>query len=224
MRAGVQRTVARTALAMAMLLLSAGAAGVRAQQAHVVDRIVARVENDVILQSDVDELKHYQQLVDGKSEDDAQALDRLIDQWIVRAEAHVARFPQPSDADVDRSLERLQKSFPSPQEFAERKKEAGLSDGEIRRIVQSQLYLSSYLDSRFRPTVQLAPDAVSNFYNDVVVPREKARGHTPPSLDAARDYIQEALTLRSINEQADQWLKESRARLQIEKFGDSPAK
>jgi len=31
-------------------------------------------------------------------------------------------------------------------------------------------------------------------------------------------YIQEALTQRGINEQADVWLKESRGRLHVEKF------
>src|SRR5215467_10967018 len=57
---------------------------------EVIDRIVARVENDVILLSDVRLLARYQLLVDGKSESDAEILDRLIDQWIVRTEATVA--------------------------------------------------------------------------------------------------------------------------------------
>jgi hypothetical protein len=58
---------------------------------EVIDRIAARIENDVILLSDVRLLSRYQLLVEGKSEDDAQILNRLIDQWIVRNEATVAR-------------------------------------------------------------------------------------------------------------------------------------
>jgi len=64
---------------------------VKAQQ--VVDRIVARVDEDIILQSDVDQLARYQLLVDGKSESQEQILERLIDQWIVRKEAEASRFP-----------------------------------------------------------------------------------------------------------------------------------
>ena len=64
---------------------------------EVVDRIVARVENDIILQSDVQELKEYQELVDGKSESESAILDRLIDQWIVRSEAELSRFPEPKE-------------------------------------------------------------------------------------------------------------------------------
>ena len=187
---------------------------------EVVDRIVARVENDIILLSDLQALARYQELLDGKSESDAQLLDRLIDQWIVRTEADVAHFPPPSEAEIERGLDRLKKSFPSPEEFEERKIKDRLRDGDIRRMTISQLYLSNYLDSRFRPSVQIDEKQIEDFYQTAVVPRAKARGEEPPALDAARDAIQEALVQQGINEQADRWLKESRARLHVEKLLD----
>src|SRR6184192_4746147 len=88
-----------------------------AQEQEVVDRIVARVENDVILLSDVRALSRYQQFLDGKSETDAQILDRLIDQWIVRTEADASHAPHPSDAEIEHSLSRLRSSFASQQEY-----------------------------------------------------------------------------------------------------------
>jgi hypothetical protein len=206
-----------------LLWLSPAIAGEMAAQ-EIVDRIVARVENDIILWSDIRALSRYQQFLDGKSETDAQILDRLIDQWIVRTEASVSRFPQPSDADIDRDLERIQKSFASKDEFEARRKQIGLSVAEIREMVATQLYLSNYLDSRFRPGVQIDPKTIDDFYEKSVVPRAKARGQEPPPLDTARDFIQEALVQRGINDQADQWLIESKARLHIEKFLDQAAK
>ena len=206
----------------AAMLAVAGAAFLGAQE--ILDRIVARVENDIILLSDIQALSRYQQLVDGKSEAQGQILDRLIDQWIVRTEADVAHFPHPSDADIDSSLSRLQKSVASAEEYEARKKQSGLDDSEIRRIVGTQLYLSNYLDSRFRPSVQIDPKAIEDFYQTAVLPIAKARGQEPPSLEAARDSIQEALIQQRINEQADRWLKESRLRLHIEKLHDEGAK
>ena len=191
---------------------------------EIVDRIVARVENDVILLSDLKELKEYQELVDGQSETDGVLLDRLIDQWVVRSEADLSRFPQPKDAEIDRGVARVEKSFGSPEEFTLRKKQAGLSDAEVRKMVAGQLYLSNYLDSRFRPSVQVDESAVADFYKNAVVPRAKARGQEPPTLDASRDVIQEALIEKDINEQADRWLKESRSRLHVEKYLDEGAK
>jgi len=188
----------------------------RAQE--VVDRIVARVENDVILLSDVRLLAQYQLLVDGKSESDAEILDRLIDQWIVRNEADAARTPQPSDAEIDRAIQRLQRSFASKGDYEARRKLAGLSEADVRRLTANQIYLNNYLDSRFRPSVQVNEQAIQDFYQNSILPRATARGQNPPSLDAAHDYIEEALVQRGINDQADRWLQESHSRLHVAKM------
>jgi parvulin-like peptidyl-prolyl isomerase len=185
---------------------------------EVMDRIAARVENDIILLSDVRILSHYQQLVDGKSESDAQILDRLIDQWIVRNEAETARFPRPSEEDITRGVERVQKSFTSSEEYEARRKQLDLTIIDMRNMVASQLYLSNYLDSRFRPSVKVEPKDVEDFYDKAVIPRAQARGQEPPSLEAAREYIHEALVQRSIDEQAERWLNESRGRVHLEKM------
>ena len=212
-------------LTRGMFLAAAIAAASRWLAAQeVVDRIVARVENDVILLSDVRALSRYQQFLDGKSESDARVLDRLIDQWIVRTEADVSRSPRPSEADIDHDLSRVRNSFDSEQEYEARRKQAGLNEQDVRAMVASQLYLSNYLDSRFRPAVQIDPKQIEDFYQTAVVPRAKARGQDPPTLDAARDTIQEALIQNGINQQAEQWLKESRLRLHVEKFVSEAAK
>jgi hypothetical protein len=199
------------------LLLAAMPLQTRASRAQeVIDRIVARVENDVILLSDIGQLAEYQIFVDGKAQSDEQILEHLIDQWIVRTEAAAARFPQPSDQDVQRSLARLKRSFSSPEAFEERKKQSGLTDDEILRQLKSQLYLSNYLDSRFRASIQIDDNAIAEFYKNRLVPRAESRGQTPPTLEAAHDFIQEALVQGAINEQADKWLKESRSRVRVE--------
>jgi hypothetical protein len=205
---------------MAMLL---GTAPLPAAQ-QLIDRIAARIENDIILLSDVRELSRYQLFVDGKAESDAAILDRLVDQWIVRNEAKASMFPQPSDEDVDRSLRRLERSFSTPEEFEERKKQSGLTDKDILRMLKSQSYLSNYLDTRFRPSIQIDEQAIEDFYKTRVVPRAESRGQTPPTIEAAHDFIQEALVQRAINVQADKWLKESRARVHVDNLLGEDAK
>jgi len=196
------------------VLLLAGAAPGSAQA--VIDRIVAKVDTDIILWSEVRELGRYQYFVDEKSETDAEILDRLVDQWMVRNEAKAALFPQPSHEDVERSLERLKRAFSSPQEFEERKKQSGLTDEDVARMLRAQVYLTNYLDSRFRASIQIEEKDVEDFYKTRIVPRAESRGQTPPTLDAARGFIQEALVQRAINVQSERWLKESRSRLRVE--------
>jgi hypothetical protein len=201
-------------LAGALLALTSTCAPSR----EVLDQIAARVESDIILLSEVRTLSRYQMLVDGKAENDAAILDRLVDQWIVRNEANTARFPHPAEAEIAHGVEHLQASFASPEEYQSRKKQSGLSDRDIQRIVADQLYLSNYLDSRFRPAVQVSAKEVEDFYQQAVVPRAKAHNQAPPPLDISYEFIQQALVQRGINEQADIWLKESRPRLHVEKF------
>ena len=202
--------------ALAGVLVALTAMCARGQE--LLDQIAARVESDIILLSEVRTLSKYQMLVDGKSESDAAILDRLIDQWIVRNEADTARFPHPSELEIAHGVEHLQASFASPEEYQARKKQAGLTDKEIERMLGQQLYLSNYLDSRFRPAVQLNAKQVEDFYEKAVVPRAKARNQPAPTLEASREYIQQALVQEGINEQSDIWLKESRSRLHVEIF------
>ncbi len=207
-----------------MLILCAFAQQEWSRAQEVIDRMVARVENDIILLSDIRFLSRYQMLVDGKSESDAQILDRLIDQWIVRNEASVARTPKPTEAEIDRGLQRLQQSFASKDDYEARRKLAGLSEADVRRLTADQLYLNNYLDSRFRASVQVNDQAIEAFYQNALLPRAKARRQSPPTLDAAHDYIQEALVQQGINEQADRWLNESRARIHVTKMlGENPS-
>ncbi len=202
--------------AILALLMSSG--GVLGQE--VIDRVAARVENDVILTSDIRELARYQTLMEGKPESDTQILDRLIDQWIVRNEATVSRYPQPSEEEVQRSLARITRTFTSPAEFEERRQQSGLSSEELLAMVKSELYLRNYLDSRFRPAIQIEEKDVDDFYKTRVVPRAEARGQAPPSFESAREFIQEALVQQAIDEQADRWLKESRSRIKVENLLD----
>lgn len=215
----MQRRWKIRAAAMILLALTASTS---AQE--VIDRIVARVDTDIILLSDLRALARYQIFVDGKAESDEQILDRLIDQWMVRNEARAALYPQPSEEEVKRSLERLKRSFSSPEEYEQRMKQSGLTDEDVVRMLRSQLYLSNYLDSRFRASIHIEEKDVDEFYKSRVIPRAESRGQTPPTLDAARAFILEALTQRAINEQAERWLKESRARLHVEKSLDENPK
>ncbi|MBZ5700676.1 MAG: hypothetical protein LAN84_02385 [Acidobacteriia bacterium] len=200
----------RTFLCGALALLSLAAATARPQE--VVDRLAARIESDVILLSEVRQLGAYQQLLDGKRESDAQLLDRLIDQWIVRTEAEASRFPRPAAAEVEREVEKLKKALPAGQPFGE-----ALREADLRSLIAEQLYLSAYLDSRFRPAVQVEPQAIDDYYATTLVPLARSRGETPPPLESVRESIRELLIQRGINEQADRWLKERRARLHVEK-------
>jgi len=219
-------------LAMAILLQALAASSAKAQNAsystiipaspsaagssQTVDGIAARIDDDVLTESEVRELGAFQTLVDGQSKSRAELLRELEDQWLVRGEAAAATYPEPSNEDVDLAYSQLEKQFASPSEFRQRCAAVGLSEAAVRRLLQQQLYLSRFLDFRFRPAAQVTDSQIENYYkNEFAAPLQK-RGQPVPALDDVSDTIREVLVQRAISDRATAWLDDTRGRLQID--------
>jgi len=183
---------------------------------ELVDGVAARIEDDIITESEVRELGAFQQLVQGSAKARAELIRELADQWVVRGEIETAKFPPPSAADADRAYLQLEKQFGSPEEFAKRRAAAGISESAVRRLLQEQLYLSRFLDFRFRPAAQIDPKQIEAYYNDDFVPQLRAKNQAIPPLEDVDDTIREVLVQRAINERATQWLDDTRSRLRID--------
>ena len=184
--------------------------------AQQVDGVAARIEDDIITESEVRELGAFQMLVDGKSKPRAELIRELSDQWLIRSEATATKYGRPSAADVDRAYAEFVKQFPSPEDFQKRCASAGLTEAAVRRIVAQQLYLSRFIDYRFRPEAQVSDQQVETYYRDEFAPQLKARNEAVPPLDDVDDTIREVLIQRAISERAAKWLSESRDRLKID--------
>jgi hypothetical protein len=183
---------------------------------QTVDGVAARIEDDILMESEVRELGAFQQLVDGSAKPREELIRELADQWIVRGEIETAKYPPPSAADVDRAYAQLAGQFGSPEEFARRCAAVGLSEAAVRRMLQQQTYLSRFLDFRFRPAAQIDSKQIESYYNDQFVPQLKAKNQPIPPLDDVEDTIREVLVQRAINDRSTQWLDDTRSRLKID--------
>lgn len=213
--AGQAARPVRRGLAILLLLLGpAWAPVLRAQQ--VVDRIVARIEGDILTLSEMRELGRFQELLGGRAASDAELLRQLIEQWIVNAEATATRYARPSAEEVERANARLEKGFASPEAYRARLRELGLSEPAVRRHLERQLYLSRYIDYKFRPAAQVEAADIEKYYREELVPPLEARQQPVPPLEKVEEQIHELLLQREISRRAAQWLEESRQRLRIE--------
>jgi len=183
---------------------------------ETIDGIAARIEDDILTESEVRELMAFQRLVDGKAKTRVEAIRELGDQWIVRGEANAAKFPLPAAEQVEQAYQQLVKQFPSPQEFERRYRAAGLAEAGIRRILREQVYLSRFLDYRFRPAAQVDDKQVAAYYQREFVPQLKARGDAIPPLEDVEDTIREVLIQRAISQGATKWLEETRGQLKLD--------
>lgn len=186
------------------------------QSARVVDRIVARIEEDIILQSQVRELGAFQQLIEGHAESDDKLLDELIEQWVVETEATASHFPQPAQSEVDRELTRVREHFASPENYASRLKELGLSATQVRQLLSRQIYVERYLDYKFRPSVQIDPADIDAYYKKELLPELAKKNQPAPARAAVEQQIRELLIQRKISDLTAKWLDDTKSRLKIE--------
>jgi hypothetical protein len=186
---------------------------------RVFDRIVARIEDDILLESELRELGRYQQLLGEKPAAEDALLGLLIEQWIVAREAAAARFPKPEEAEVSRALEHIEKGFPSAGAYRARLAGLGLDADAVRRMVERQLLFARYVDYKFRPAAQVDAAAIEKYYREELVPQLAARSQAPPRLEAVEDQIRELLTQQQISERAARWLDDARSRLKVEIAG-----
>ncbi len=195
-----------------------GGEAVQPQTGRVVDRIVARIEGDIILLSQVRELGAFQQLVEGKAEGDDRLLTELIEQWIVETEATESRFPQPAQSEVDRELARLVAQFGSPETYTAKLRELGLAATQVRQLLARQIYIERYIDYKFRPSVQIKSEDVRNYYQKEFLPElaRKNPAEPAPRLVDVEGQILELLTQRAITDLATKWLEDTKSRLKIE--------
>lgn len=184
--------------------------------AQTIDGVAVRIEDDILTESELRELAAFQQLVDGHPKTRAELIRELADQWVVRGEANTGKFPRPSQADVDRAYSELVKQFKLPEEFRARCAAAGLTEAGVRRLLQEQLYLSRFIDFRFRPAAQISDEEIEKYYREEFAPQLKARGETVPPIEDVDDTIREVLIQRAISERAGKWLEDTRERLKID--------
>jgi parvulin-like peptidyl-prolyl isomerase len=192
------------------------------QATRVVDRIVARVEDDIILQSQVRELGAFQLLIEGHAESDDKLLEELIEQWVVQTEATAAHFPQPAQSEVDRELNRLRERFGTPEKYASRLGELGLSAAQVRELLSRQIYVARYIDYKFRPSVQIEPAEIDAYYQKEFLPEMAKNNQPAPSRTSVEGQIRELLIQRKISDLTAKWLDDTKSRLKIEIAGGKP--
>ena len=210
----------RRSFALALLLVLAAAC--RPGLVHVsladevVDRIVVRIENDIILLSEVHELAAYQQLVEGRAEPYDKLISELIEQWMVNSEAAEAHFPAAAESDVAREVAQIEGRFPSMDAYQQRLAELGITPQTVGRIVAQQIYLSRYLDYKFRPAVQVDDAAIETYYRQELAPQLTTKKQPVPPLTDVSEQIREVLVQQGISARAEMWFAETKSRLKIE--------
>lgn len=214
----------RAMLAAAVLVLfSAAAAAGQSREdvrGEVVDRMVATVNGSLITYSDLlwqVALQPDAPLDRPRPDDLRRALELLVDQRLIFAEAHGLPHIEPKAGEVERALADLVRRFPSRAEFQARASRVGLTAERLREIVSERVEIVKYLDFRFRSFVVVTPQEVEGHYRDSYVPRFRRRspGRVVPKLEEARAEIEKALAEEKVSSDMGKFLEDVRGDAEI---------
>jgi hypothetical protein len=199
---------------------------------EVVDRMVAVVNKQVILESELDQARRVELLVDGKPlpseppepQEIRALLDRLIDRALL--EQQIASPGNPEILD------------PKPEELAERIKQirgripgAATEDGweavlkayglelrDLEKHLITEFRVLHFIDLRFRGLVRVDRAAIDTYYLETFLPELTRQGSSVPPLAEVSSKIERILIEQQMDEMLNEWLQTLRTQSHIEKL------
>jgi len=191
------------------------------------DRVVAVVDEDPILASDIDRGIVVGQLEPKPGEAQRafrrRALDELIAQRLRFHEIDRFGLEQVPVDQIERHVAEVRARFKDETTFRQKLKEVGLDEAALRQLMARQLEVLAYVDERLGPQVFVGLDDISNYYRTVLTPQLQKQHLPVPPLEAERDQIREVLRQQRLTDEIERWTEELRRKAVIAIYFDEPA-
>lgn len=188
----------------------------------IIDRIAVTVGSQVITLRDVEREIRITSFLNGAKPDLSAAnkratAERMVEQKLVRAELVSSRFPVPGAAEVEPALEKFKHdNFPTEADYQRALAEYGITDQDVKEMLEWQRTLLLFVSLRFRPGVRVTDQEIQEYFDRVVAPAARAaHPGQPPALEDFRDQIEQTLIGEQADREMDNWLKEARKRTEV---------
>jgi hypothetical protein len=191
-------------------------------EAVTLDRVVAVVNGDLILESDVDAEERFaafQPFNEPKPASREQLIERLIDRAVIQQQMALQPEPLISDEQVDAQLATLRKSIPKCAAYhceteAGWEKfvaDQGFTLEELRNRWRLRMAVLRFIEDRFRMGIRIEQADIDDYYKNTMLPAYEKEKMTPPAEATIADRIQEIVLQQRVNKLLDDWLTALRA-------------
>ncbi|QEE30002.1 peptidylprolyl isomerase [Terriglobus albidus] len=231
----LHRTIAVLALAASMNAMAqqTPAPATPPKQGELLDRVVAIVNKQLILESDVNQEMRFAEIqpfrIARGGTPYEQAMNRLIDRTLVYQQALEQQLEPVTDEEVDAELEQLKKQLSECQIYKcsatengwkEFLSQYGITEQEMREHWRQRMTVLHFIEQRFRSGASITDEQISEYYEKTLVPEVKARGGTPPPLEQISSRISEVLLQQQVSAMLQDWLKSLREQGSVRIFKD----
>lgn|SRR6185369_3056281 len=197
-----------------------------APKADLKDRVLAVVDEDPILQSDLDRVISLGLKQRNPNEEEPafrrRVLNDLVEDRLRFHEIDRFGFEQVPVAEIDARVAEVRSRFKDEPAFQKALKDAGMTAKDLRQIVARQLMVLAYVDEQLGPRVFVGLDEINNYYRTVLVPEMQKRAQSVPPPADVRDQIRTVLREQRLNEAIGKWTEELRRKANIQNYFDQP--
>lgn len=192
-----------------------------AHSGEVLDRMAATVNGHALLQSDVDDELRYEffaakrPLSEASSEDQKAALNRLVDQELLREQMHSKDFQPVADDEIAKAFETYKADYGATA-WTAALTSYDETDADIRSHIETELNQLRLIDLRLRPTIQIDAQSIRDYYQQQLLPKLPPGQHL--SLQEATPTIRELLIQQKMNEALESWLETLHSQAKIQHF------
>lgn len=189
-----------------------------------IDGVVAVVNGDVILESDVDEERRFEAIqpyrgsVAEFSRD--RAIQRLIDRTLILQQAALeADQISVSDDELNKQLQTLRRDIPACRQYHCETDDGwkqylaanGFTVQEFQNRWRKRMELLRLIEVRFRSGIRISDDEIRNYYEKTMLPEYARQKVTPPKLETISQRIEEVLLQQQVGSLLRDWLQSLRA-------------
>lgn len=192
---------------------------------ELVDRVLAVVDEDPILSSELDQVVALQ-LIERDPEETDEAfrrrlLDRLIDQRLRFHEIDRYGFAAVPLEEVDEQFIALEERLGGPEAMTARLEQLGLDADGVRQLLARQLMVLIYVEERLGPRVLIGLEDIQAYYDETLAPAMRERGQPVPPVAEVREQIRQLLREQRLNTEIEIWTDELRLEADIEDYFDA---
>jgi peptidyl-prolyl cis-trans isomerase SurA len=189
----------------------------------VLDQVVAVVNGDLILESDVDEERRFSAFQpfrdQSKPSTRNEIIERLIDRTLIMQQSKLQPEAPITTEDVDAQLATLRKNIPACKDFQcttdagwQKFVEAqGFTVPELTERWRERMQVLRFIEIRFKMGIRISPQEIKTYYDKTLLPEYARQKAAPPKLEAISDRIQEILLQQQVSALLGDWLNSLKA-------------
>lgn len=211
-------------LMLSALPLAAQQPSPQAKQPQVLDRVLAIVNDDVLLSSDLEEeirYNRFQSLPSAMRSDERKtAFSRLLNRTLIlqQIQPQDRQASEPTDAEFEKSFAEFKESLPAcardacatDEGWDAVVREAGFDPAMVAHRWRERMMILRFIELRYRQGITITEDDVRNEYEKNWVPEFKRRKLNVVPLPLIEDRIRENLLQRRMNSLLQEWLRSLR--------------